>query len=198
MAPRGRPRRSAIVLTTAQIRHVLRTARSRERFSDRAVLTLTLSLGLGLTAAELAGLRCGDVFDGGGAVQPSIHVRERTGTRSREVPISGLVRQALGSYGEQQLPWRSSSQEAPVFPSQKRCPLSPSSMARFLTALYRESGIAFATSKSGQWTVIARLAEDGVDVATIADFVGHSSGRLTLRTEPNPSRLRSALRNLLP
>ena len=42
------------------------------------------------------------------------------------------------------------------------------SMARFLKALYREAGIAGASSHSGRRTLITRLAERGVDLKAIA------------------------------
>ncbi len=199
MAGRGRPPGRATVLTTAQIKQVLCTARSRARHADRAFTALTLTLGLGLTAAELAGLRCGDVFDNNGAVRPSMRIRERTGSRSRMMLISsGPVRQALEIYGERRLPWRVTTPDASLFTSQKRSVLTPASMARFLTALYREAGVYRATSRSGRGTAIARLAESGVDAATIADFVGQSSGRIAVQIEANPSRLRRGLRSLLP
>ena len=59
----------------------------------------------------------------------------------------------------------------------KAGPMTAASMARFLKALYRDSGVSNASSHSGRRTLITRLAERGIDLKAIAEIAGHSSIR---------------------
>ena len=64
-------------------------------------------------------------------------------------------------------------------------------MARFLKSLYREAGVASATSHSGRRTLITGLAERGVDLKSIAQIAGHATIRTTaMYVEANPSAAR--------
>ena len=90
---RGRPPGTsgrAAVLTPAQVRHVLRVARSRRRHAARAEAALAMSLGLGLRAMELASLRRSDVYDADGKVRSVLHLRAAytKGGRTRDVFVS--------------------------------------------------------------------------------------------------------------
>ena len=70
-------------------------------------------------------------------------------------------------------------------------------LARFLRALYREAGIAGASSHSGRRTLITRLAERGVDLKAIAQIAGHTSIRTTaMYVEANPTRLARILQDV--
>jgi integrase/recombinase XerD len=70
-------------------------------------------------------------------------------------------------------------------------------MARFLKYLYREAGIASATSHSGRRTLITGLAERGVDLKSIAQIAGHSTIRTTaMYVEANPTRLARILQDV--
>ena len=84
-----------------------------------------------------------------------------------------------------------------LFASQKGGPMTACSMARFLKALYREAGIAGASSHSGRRTLITRLAERGVDLKSIAQIAGHTSIRTTaMYVEANPTRLARILQDV--
>ena len=75
---RGRPPGTtgrAAVLSPNQIRHAFRVARTRGRHAARAEAALAMSLGLGLRAKELAGLRWADVYDEAGKVRPVVHLK---------------------------------------------------------------------------------------------------------------------------
>jgi len=94
----------------------------------------------------------------------------------------------LGSVGASQ---------APLFASQKGGPMTASSMARFLKALYAEAGISGASSHSGLRTLTRRLAERGVDLKAIAEIAGHTSIRTTaMYVEANPQRLARILHDV--
>lgn len=197
---RGRPKGTsgrAAVLTSPQIRQVLRVAKMKRRFSDRAETAFTLSLGLGLRAKEIAAIRWSDVYEADGAVRSVLHLKAAytKGAKTRDVFLSSpQVRQALATYAEKRAPWSDRRRETPLFQSQKGGPLTASSMARFLKTLYRDAGIPKASSHSGRRTLITGLAEKGVDLKAIAEIAGHSSIKTTAGyVENNPIRLAKIL-----
>jgi integrase/recombinase XerD len=200
---RGRPPGTsgrAAVLSGSQVKHVFRVARARGRHAARAEAALALSVGLGLRAKELAGLRWADVYDADGRVRQVVHLKAAytKGGRTRDVFVSSpALRRVLEKYGERD--WLGSAREsqAALFASQKGGPMTACSMARFLKAIYAEAGIAGASSHSGRRTLITRLAERGVDLKSIALIAGHTSIRTTaMYVEANPTRLARILQDV--
>ena len=194
--PSGTSGRAA-VLSASQVRHVFRVARSRGRHAARAETTLAMTVGLGLRAKELAGLTWADVYETDGRVRKVVHLKAAytKGGRTRDVFASSpSLRRALERYREtRSVP----SARAPLFASQKGGPMTACSMARFLKALYREAGIAGASSHSGRRTLITRLAERGIDLKAIAEIAGHTSIRTTaMYVEANPRRLARILQDV--
>jgi site-specific recombinase XerD len=158
------------------------------------VAALTLSLGLGLSARELAELTCGDVYDARGSARPAMKVKAGRGRVRDVMIISPQVRDCLASYGETCLPWRSTAPTTPVFVSQKRCTLTANSMARFMTRLYREAGLVRATSMSGRRTLVVRLAREGAPLSSIATFIGRTDIRaVASQIDADPDDLVRAL-----
>jgi integrase/recombinase XerD len=181
------------VLSGSQVRHVFRAARSRVRHAARAEAVLALSIGLGLRAKELAGLKWADVYEPDGHVRKIVHLKAAytKGGRTRDVFVSSpALRRVLEKYGERDWLGSARASQAALFASQKGGPMTACSMARFLKALYREVGIAGASSHSGRRTLITRLAERGIDLKLIAQIAGHTSIRTTaMYVEANPTRL---------
>ena len=103
---RGRPPGTtgrAAVLSPNQVRHAFRVARTRGRHAARAEAALAMSIGLGLRAKELAGLRWADVYDEAGKVRPVVHLKAAytKGGRTRDVFVSSpALRRVLEKYGE--------------------------------------------------------------------------------------------------
>ena len=65
------------------------------------------------------------------------------GGRTRDVFVSSpALRRVLEKYGERHGVLSARASQAALFPSQKGGPMTACSMARFLKALYRETGIA--------------------------------------------------------
>ena len=130
-----------------------------------------MTIGLGLRAKELAGLTWADVYETDGRVRKIVHLKAAytKGGRTRDVFASSpSLRRALERYRETRSVPSARASRAPLFASQKGGPMTACSMARFLKALYREAGIAGASSHSGRRTLITRLAERGVDLKAIA------------------------------
>jgi integrase/recombinase XerD len=200
---RGRPPGTsgrAAVLTRTQVRHVFRVARNRGRFADRAEAVFALSIGLGLRAKELAALKWSDVYEADGKVRSVVHLRAAytKGAKTRDVFVSSpSLRKVLARYGEERWLMSARSSQAPLFASQKGGHLTAASMARFLKELYREAGLAGASSHSGRRTLITGLAERGVDLKAIAEIAGHATIRTTaMYVESNPRRLARILQDV--
>jgi integrase/recombinase XerD len=201
---RGRPPGTtgrAVVLSPSQVRHAFRVARSRGRHAARAEAALAMSVGLGLRAKELAGLKWADVYDAEGKVRQVVHLRAAytKGGKTRDVFVSSpALRRALERYGERDWLGSAAASQAALFRSQKGGAMTPGSMARFLKALYAEAGISGASSHSGRRTLITRLAERGIDLKSIAEIAGHTSIRTTaMYVESNPKRLARILQEVV-
>jgi len=159
-----------------------------------------MSIGLGLRAKELTSLTWADVYDEEGRVRKVLHLRAAytKGGKTRDVFVSSpALRRVLERYGERDWLGSARASQAALFASQKGGPMTACSMARFLKALYREAGIAGASSHSGRRTLITRLAERGIDLKSIAQIAGHTSIRTTaMYVEANPTRLARILQDV--
>jgi integrase/recombinase XerD len=152
---RGRPRGStgkAAILSTPQISEVIRVARREAQNSDRAQAVVALSVGLGLRASELAALKFADVYDSDGAVRELLSIEPAYADARRPLSLSSpWVRKVLATYRDKQFPF-APHPDVPMFQSQRGGHMTAASMARFLTALYRQAGIPGASSHSGRRT----------------------------------------------
>lgn len=201
--PRGRPPGTsgrAAVLTSAQIKQVLRLAKVRPRHGARAEAVLALSLGLGLRAKELAALKWSDVYDPAGHVREVMHLKAAytKGGKTRDVFLSSpALRKVLQRYGERDWLGSARASHAALLSSQKGGAMTAYSMARFIKSLYSEAGIQGATSHSGRRTLITGLAERGIDLKSIAQIAGHASIQTTaMYVEANPTRLARILHDV--
>ena len=163
---RGRPKGSvgkAAILSSAQIRDVLRSARRHGKHSHLAELVLALSIQLGLRATELASLQWADVYNSDGIVRHAIRVNRAyiRGARScAELVIPQKLRGLLADYREKQTS-HGNGVQIPLFRSRRGGHMTAASMARFVTGLYRKAGIADGSSRSGRRTLIGGLFEIG-------------------------------------
>lgn len=152
---RGRPNGSggrSVALTPDQIKSVARLAR-RERHSDRAELMLALSIELGLRATELASLRWNDVFGHQGEIRNFISTRAAySGTLAQFDLTNSKLRSKIADYYEKRRFISGEADNEPLFRSQRGVALTPASVARYLTQLYRKAGISRGSSRSGRRT----------------------------------------------
>jgi integrase/recombinase XerD len=193
--PRGRPAGTsgqAPVLSSEQIKRVVRTAKGRPRLGSRAVAILSMSLALGLRAKELAALTWGDVFDDADEVRQVLHLRAAytKGTKTRDLfLVAPKLRQVLETYRVHSLRWLPTP-GTPLFASQRGGHLRAASLARFLKQLYREAGLPGASSHTGRRTFITNLAEQGIDLKAISILAGHANIKTTARyVETSPAKL---------
>jgi integrase len=110
-----------------------------------------LSVELGLRAGELASLTTGDLIQPNGQLRKLIVIRKGNRDQSHELR-SQEIRSVLVSYCERHL--NPMLPAASVFRSQRKGPLTRGSIARLMTALYRNAGILNGSSRSGRRTML--------------------------------------------
>ena len=153
------------------------TLRAQEPFRHqlRDCAILMLSHYLGLRAKELASLTIGDVYDPT-TKQPRDVVRllasMTKGGKPREVfLVKGEPRDAVMAY----LAQRSlRHMDAPLFQSQRGGPFSANSMQRLVAICYRRAGV-HASSHSGRRSFATHLIQNGADIYTVKEMMGHTS-----------------------
>jgi integrase/recombinase XerD len=154
----------AAILSSAQARDVLASARRHGRHSNRAEVALTLSIELGLRAIELAALTFGDVYGPEGGVRPAISIKPAY-MATVEVSIvdieSTKLRGLLADYREKEFGGHGAADCIPLFRSQRGGALTAASMARFITGLYHRAGISNGSSRSGRRTLLDRQNHRG-------------------------------------
>jgi integrase/recombinase XerD len=150
-------------------------AQERYRFAERDRAILMLSHFMGLRAKELAALRIGDVFDPhSGQVKEVVRLLASMtkGERFREVfLVNEEARTAVLTY----LRTRSLRyMDAPLFQSQRGGHFSANSMQRLVAICYGRANVR-GSSHSGRRSYATRLIENGADIYTVKELLGHSS-----------------------
>jgi integrase len=153
---RGRPigsRGSSVPLNPDQIKTVFRMAR-QERHPDPAEVMLALSIELGLRATELASLTWDDVFGQNGQIRDCVSIRAAFSGKPMYFDLTNLpkLRSKLADYYEKRRFTSGEEVSEPLFRSQRSAALTPASIARYLTQLYRKAGASGGSSRSGRRT----------------------------------------------
>ena len=164
----------------------------RHGVRDRAIVAL--SFFAGLRAHEIASLSVGTVLGTEGRALPEIALlaSQTKGNRGRKVFLSDRLRKELDRYVKtlgSELP-----PEQPLFLTQKGNAFTANAMCHLFRDIYREAGIAGASSHSGRRTFITNLAGKGVGVRVLAALAGHASISTTQRyIDVNDLQLRAAV-----
>lgn len=167
---------------------VIQAQRGANAVRDRAILFV--SHYLGLRAKEIAALKIQDVFDTNTGVKECIRLLASMtkGEKYREVFLVNedareSVRKYLSTRGLRDL-------SAPLFLSQKGGAFSPNTMQRLIANLYKKAEVQ-ASSHSGRRSFATRLLENGADIYSIKELLGHSSITTTQTyLSTNPERLK--------
>lgn len=161
--PRGRPKGSgggaAAILDSAQIKRLLQCAQRMDGSSCRIQVALLLSHELGMRASEISKLRLGDIYN----EQGNVHARVRVvGKRSNRVlPLRSVkLRAVLADHFERNVRDRHLDHWEPLICSRGGV-MTPASLSRLMTSVYRAAGIESGSSRSGRRTLRASLEEFG-------------------------------------
>ncbi|MBX3160868.1 MAG: tyrosine recombinase XerC [Deltaproteobacteria bacterium] len=140
----------------------------------RDVALLELLYGTGLRVSELCGLDVTDIDRDRHQGVAILLVRRGKGGKSRQVPIGGAADRALAAY----LPARASlgASGAALFVNAAGQRLTPRSVQRLVKRWTIAGGVhAAATPHALRHSFATHLLDEGVDLRTIQDLLGHAS-----------------------
>ena len=184
--------KQAKTLTERDIKTLLAYCSTR-RYAQRDRAIVLVSHLAGLRAKEIAALTIGDVLADDGTIREEFTLtpQQTKGSKSRRVFLCAKLRKELGVYvktlGLQK-------QDTHLFSTQKSQAFSANTLCQLLIEIYRNCGIAGATSHSGRRTFITNLAAKGVSVRVLAELAAHASISTTQRyIDVNDEQLRAAV-----
>ena len=161
----------AKTLNEKELRKVLNyIARRKHASRNRAMLLITHWAGM--RVGEVAALRIGDVWNADGAVKDEVRLSadQTKGDKARTVFLPEKLRKELIAYlaGIDR-----SNTSRPLFGTQKRDHFTANTLCQHFHWLYKQAGIAGASSHSGRRTFITTLANKGVGVRVLMSLAGH-------------------------
>ena len=173
----------AKVLTEQELKRALAIIAGR-RHAARDRLAMLLSHWAGMRVCEVAALRRDTVLGPRGDVLEEwrLDADQTKGDKGRVVYANSKLRKEVAAYIKASPdPDRSS----PVLISQKgnrkRRGFSPNTLCQLINTIYREAGIAGASSHSGRRGFITALADHAVGIKTIMELAGHRQLSTTQR-----------------
>jgi integrase/recombinase XerD len=165
--------KQAKTFTSVELRRVLDYVATRKHSARNRTMVLLTHWG-GLRVGEVAQLRYSDVLDDEGSVKREVLLRAETtkGNNARTLFVSDKLHKELTAY-VRDIPATKLSEK--LFYTQKSEGFSANTLAQFFYFLYKNAGIANASSHSGRRTFITTLADKGVGVRVLMSLAGHKS-----------------------
>ena len=167
--------KQAKTLTAQEIRRVLDFVATRPHAERNRTMFLTM-LYAALRVKECASLRYADILDTEGKVKAEIYLsaEQTKGNKSGTVFVSDKLRKELQAYVKA-VPYKSITDK--LFYSQKRLVegWNSNTLCQFFHHLFRNVGIAGASSHSPRRTAITNLADKGVSVRVLQSIARHAN-----------------------
>lgn len=162
----------AKTLSKQELNRVLAVV-AANRNADRNRIVILLSYYAGLRAKEIAELTIGDIYSEDGEVKQTVLLlaEQTKGNCSRTFVVNTKLAKELTSYRGCAV----ECTDAPLIRSQKNCAFSANSMCQLICRIFRDAGIAGATSHSGRRTFITNLANKGVSARVLMELAGHKN-----------------------
>jgi integrase/recombinase XerD len=166
----------AKTLTDAELKRLLGYVATRKYARrDRAMLMVTHLAGM--RVGEVAALKIGDVWGDEGVKHEVILKAEQTkGKYARTVFLPEKLRKELIAYLAKED--RNNADKA-LFRTQKSSSFTANTLCQHFHYMYKDAGIAGASSHSGRRTFITSLASKGVGVRVLMALAGHRSIQTT-------------------
>jgi integrase/recombinase XerD len=186
----------AKVLNEVEFKRALAVVTGR-RYAARDRLALLLTHWAGMRVCEAAGLTWAQVLGPTGQVLEEWRLESdgTKGSRGRVVYANSRLRKELAAYLKTIAPPLPAD---PVLRSQKSRArgggFSANTLCQLIISIYREAGIAGASSHSGRRGFITSLANKAVGVKVIMELAGHRQLSTTQRyIEVTPDQKRNAV-----
>ncbi len=168
------------------------------RYSYRNRAILYLAFGLGLRACEIRDLTLRDVLNQDGiTLKETVNLVRTKGNKAREIYFTNIklinvlndhIKDMKDSLRYKLMRF---SLDLPLFLSQKKSFFAKNQIVELFSRIFKLAKIEGAKSHSGRRTFITNRIDEGCDMKSIADLVGHKNIMMTLRYhQSNPSRLK--------
>lgn len=161
----------AKTLTDKELKKVLNFISCHKHAArNRAMLLVTHWSGM--RVGSVAALKIGDVVNEDGTIRDEVRLsaQQVKGGRSYTVFIAEKLRKELAAYVST---INTSDPSKPLFATQKRDHFTANTLCQHFHWLYKQAGIAGASSHSGRRTFITALANKGVGVRVLMALAGH-------------------------
>jgi integrase/recombinase XerD len=167
----------AKTLTPAEFEQVLDYIATR-RFPRRNRIMLLTGYWSGMRVGEIASLSVGDVMNKDGTVKNEIRLtaEQTKGRHPRTVFLPQKLRDELQAYLVLRQP---AIAEHPLFITAGRKGFTANGMTQHFFWLFRNAGIAGASSHTMRRSFITNLATKGIGVRVLASLAGHRSIAVT-------------------
>jgi integrase/recombinase XerD len=182
----------AKTLTNAEIEQVLAYIATR-KYPERNRAMFFMSLWAAMRVGEIAALKMGDVVNGDGTIKGEIRLSalQTKGGNPRTVFLPKKLQDELVIYLTTRHVRYS---EVPFFHTSGRLGFTANTLTQHFFWLYRNAGVAGASSHSGRRSMITSLANLGIGVRTLAAIAGHKSIAVTQKyIDVNPTMIRNAV-----
>lgn len=169
----------AKTLTTTELEQVLAYIAS-QKFSLRNRVMLLTGYWSGMRVGEIASLSLYDIVNADGSVKAEIRLTalQTKGKQPRTVFIPQKLRDELQRYVNLRQPLQLAH---PLFVTAGRKRFTASGMTQHFYWLFKDAGIAGASSHSMRRSFITNLASKGIGVRVLASLAGHKSIAVTQR-----------------
>ena len=169
----------AKTLTPAELEQVLAYVAQR-RFALRNRVMLLTGFWSGMRVGEIASLSIGDVVNTDGSVKQEVRLtaEQTKGRHPRTVFLPQKLRDELQAYIDLRQPL---SPKTPLFVTAGRKAFSANVMTQHFYWLFKDAGIAGASSHTMRRSFITNLAAKGIGVRVLASLAGHRSIAITQR-----------------
>jgi integrase/recombinase XerD len=169
----------AKTLTQAELEQVLDYIATR-KFPRRNRIMLLTGYWSGMRVGEIASLSVGDVMNKDGTVKSEIRLtaEQTKGRHPRTVFLPQKLRDELQAYLALRQP---AIAEHPLFITSGRKGFTANGMTQHFFWLFRNAGIAGASSHTMRRSFITNLANKGIGVRVLASLAGHRSIAVTQR-----------------
>ena len=168
---RGKKMGQAKTLTDQELKRVLNFV-SCQKHAQRNRAMLLITHWSGMRVGEVAALTVGDVWSAESGIKDEVRLlaEQTKGKHARSVFIPQKLRRELAAY---LAVIDKSDTSKPLFATQKRDHFTANTLCQHFHWLYKQAGIAGASSHSGRRTFITALASKGVGVRVLMALAGH-------------------------
>ncbi len=151
---------------------------STRKFPLRNRVMLLIGYLSGMRVGEIASLKISDILNADGTVKAEIRLTadQTKGRHPRTVFVSQKLQDELQSYLNLRQPVRATD---PLFVTAGRKGFTANGMTQHFFWLFRNAGVAGASSHTMRRSFITNLANKGIGVRVLASLAGHRSIAVT-------------------